>query len=51
MKSPFIKVEEPLTLGRLEQLLERFVLAKVKLIHEVLRNGVMDFLIAEDDQH
>jgi hypothetical protein len=36
---------------RLESILKEKVWYQVKVVSEVLSNGVMDFLLVEDDQH
>lgn len=36
---------------RLREVLNQVVFGKVKLLHEVLRNGVMDYLIDEDEEN
>jgi hypothetical protein len=42
---------EPLTLMSLVHHLQSRVFRPVALAHDLLQNGVMDFIIAEDDQH
>ena len=41
----------PLTLMSLYDTLQRDIFKPIALAHEILANGVIDFLVAEDDQH
>ncbi|CDW85435.1 gamma-tubulin complex component 5 [Stylonychia lemnae] len=49
MISNIINPKDPLTLMRLKELLKDNVFKKVKLIHQVMRIGIMDFYIIEED--
>ena len=49
MMSKIYNLEEPLTLLKLKQVLEDHVFRKVKLIHQVMRIGIMDYCIIEED--
>jgi hypothetical protein len=43
--------EEPLTIMRLEIILKQHIFGLVSIVFDILRNGIMDFLIKEDDSH
>eukprot|EP00347_Sterkiella_histriomuscorum_P006822 403351300 len=45
----FVTIDEPLTLLRLKQLINAHVFKKIQLLHDIMRNGIMDFLILEDE--
>ena len=42
--------EKEITLLRLNDLIESRLLDKVKTLHALLANGIMDFLVAQKDQ-
>ena len=40
--------ELPLTLMRLQEVINSHVFKRVSLLHDVVRNGIMDFLVGGD---
>ena len=43
-------VDKPLTLLRLSHVMKDNVFKKVRLLHEIVKNGVMDFLVSGESE-
>lgn len=43
-------VDIPLTLLRLNETMNDHIFKKVKLLHEIVKNGIMDFLVGNENE-